>query len=80
MAGQENWTGIKEKDITGPTGGNVEFEGRIVTVHSYSKGRGFLRIDTNEGPRSRIVLYGEFRDPGDGLEEFVETEGQRGFW
>lgn len=78
MTGHGNRTGIKEDQLVGPTGGRVEFEGKIVSIVDGGSGAGFLRIDTHEGPRSRIVLYGEFKDCGDGF-EFVET-APRGYW
>ncbi len=80
MSGQGKRTGIKYRDLFDtadrPAKKFVEFEGgkaQVVNIRGDS-----LDLDTHEGPRSRITIYGEWRNYGDGF-ELVETS-PRGFW
>ncbi len=85
MPGQGKRTGIKYHDIYPEAGRQapklVDFEGgkvQIVNIWDDDRGGVQLDLDTHEGPRSRLSLYGEWRDYGDGF-EFVET-GHRDSW
>ena len=80
MPGQEKRTGIKFLDVHGGPGHPrkkfVKFdEGEAQIVNIRADG---LDLDTHEGPRSRIAIYGEWRNYGDGF-EFVENS-PRGYW
>ena len=80
MPGQGQRTGIKRQDIDSGKS-FVDFEGgkaEVVNIGDDGHGGVRLDLDTHEGPRSRISIYGKYHDYGDGF-ELVETS-PRGYW